>query len=463
MTMLNQKTFTAFVVALALASGPLTSTAASAQSVTLGDEGEIYRLLVGSKSELFPEMGGEDTPLLALDITRQDGTQERFIVPETDVANDTEKTAALFYEEVSKTVFLAWDGRVNNIHSVLSLASYNADGWSDVIQIRGGWLTPRTAPRIAVTREHFSAAPGVETQALQRTYIHLVWWEGPDSGDEIYYTPIILENGTYVGEHPVTLLGDLIDGETASTGVSISAALSRAPALSLGVDGEALVIGFSNVETGTLHLIEIRPAAGAIANVAGGIGHRIIDIGYAFSWRDNPLAFATAIRQEFHQLGTNLHPVIRSFLARELFEFLSEPQPEDVSLEDFARRAQELLVEATNTILSGRLSNISGGIGHRIIDIGFSSVTEIPEESTEYFFTSRAIRSLAAPETPEAPTQLYLSGSGSEALVAWDEEGVVRYVETQAGGWSTEATLSLRPDLDRAMVHSLLRQRITNR
>lgn len=444
-------------LALAWVLGATMAAPANSQMAALGHDGEVYRLRLGPGNTFIAGPSAPASHLLALEITHQDGRVELSVVPETDLGDSVESTAALLYEESSETVFLVWDSRVNYIHSELRLASYHAGVWSDVIKVRGGWLTPRSAPRIAVTRDKTELV-GAEGghRVVQRTIIHLAWWEGTDGGDAVYYTPIILEDGQYVGTHEVLLLNELSFEAVEANGKDVSPPLLQAPSLRSGRDSESMLVGFVDAATGFLRTAEIRPTPGILTGLGDRLRHRIIDMGSLVDWTNDPPAFGRDVRREVVAAAEQLHPSVRNYLAQEIQRLFTETTASSSSLEELANEARLQIVEIGTTLLSGRLQNINGGLRHRIIDMG--SLAD--PQGGSHVITARPLINRPAPTTPDAPTFLYLSGDGTEALVAWYTAETVSYVETSgAEAWTAPATLLLGEVLDLVGAFEILEQR----
>lgn len=436
--------------------------AAAPQNVVLGSGGEIYQLHLGYRSEIFPATSEEDTFLLALEVSHQDGTSELVVVPDTDLGDDIESTAALIYEESSETLFLVWDSRVNYIHSVLKLASFDGESWSEAITVRGGWLTPRGTPHLAVTRDKYDAVVDGEQQVVQRTVLHLAWWEGSDDGDTVLYSPIILENGEYIGSHGFLSMADLEESGEPGAWALLSDELLQTVSIRNGRDADTVLLGFADAATAQIRTVEIRPTPGAISSVADGLRPRLIEFGSTVNLRDDLEVLAAQARRDVQQLSNQarLNPGVRSHLAQQVYQLVATADPASLDLEELASSARDLIVELGNQFLSDRLLNVSDALRPRLIEFGQRSDGETPP----HIFASRVLSSRPAPATPAAPTSMYLSADGQEALIAWLGEERLNYVESLADGWSEEASLIFGAGaLDLESAYEILRQRAENR
>lgn len=450
----------AIAVTVLLGATPLL---AAPQTMVLGSNGEIYRLHLGNRSEIFPASSEDDTFLLALEVSHQDGTSDVVVVPDTDLGDDVESTAALVYEESSETLFLVWDSRVNYIHSVLKLASFNGAGWSEAITVRGGWLTPRGTPHLAVTRDKYEVEAESVSQVVQRTILHLAWWEASDAGDAVFYTPIILENGEYIGTHDFISMADLDESGEPGIRELVSAELLQAVSIRHGRDAETVLVGFTDAASAQVRTVEIRPTPGAISSVADGLRPRLIEFGSTVDLRDDLQALATKARREVQQLSirAQLNSGVRSYLAQQVYELVATADPATLDLETLAGAARSLIVELGNQLLGDRLLNVSDALRPRLIEFGQRGGGETPP----HIFTTRVLSSRPAPETPAAPTSMYLSTDGREALIAWQGEERLDYVESEADGWSEAASLvfGLSGPLDLDSAQEILRLRAENR
>jgi hypothetical protein len=296
---------------------------------------------------------------------------------------------------------------------------------------------------------------------------------GPDSSSaQPFYTPVLFQDGVFVGWNPVVSLRELLGELTAAVGGTV-----RAPTLNIqpGVDNRSVVIGFSDALDGRLATVESRllpmelaalARAAAIQtreeladrspeetveNVAGGVGSTMIDIGYRFH----------------------------------------------VSLkEHFATKAKEAvlsLAEAGGAGSSSEIEAVAGGVGSVLIDVGLRvfgndgmqrdfladrlfvlSFSEAGAVELDRLFEAETVPHLLrlyvvadrpAPETGEQAPSLLLSENGEHSLVTWEEPGTgkVRYRESTGEAWSEVQSLTLSKDLSRDQALEILRQRVQKR
>src|SRR4051812_15410255 len=119
------------ILALILFAGSLAvPTFAQDGTAALGASGEIYLAKVGTYKELFPKdhaiaLGNT---VLAVDLIQPGAAPQRLLVPYS-TGSDIETSPALLFEEDSNTLFVVWASRINDISSVLMLASFDGAHW----------------------------------------------------------------------------------------------------------------------------------------------------------------------------------------------------------------------------------------------------------------------------------------------------------------------------------------------
>jgi hypothetical protein len=444
----------ASIFAGALWLGAAVPVTAEDSSVALGADGTIYRLHLGNSAEILPGAGYGDTFLAALEITDLSGGTSWHVVPETDLGQDVEAGATLLFEPSTETLFLVWETRINYIHSVLNLASFGAEGWSDVVRLRGGWVAPRSTPQAVLTQDEYPAGDGAEP--IHRMILHLVWWEANEHGDEILYSPVILENGSLVEIREPYVLNNVPPLLESPPQIALADALLRAPTIRQGQNGGAVLVGSVDAATGLLRSVEVRTIPGQLSAVADDLRSRIIDVAVVSL---DPEKLEPAVQTAVLEATASFHPSVRAYLTQKVSSYLAESPTGSRDPETLAEGIRQLVLEVGDSLLGNGLVNYSDGLRSRIID-----VTRTGDEATRsHSFAVSAVTDHIAPWTPEAHSQLYLSGSGRQALVAWDEEEGVSFIETTAEGWTEAVQLPLSPSLDLAGIHGMLQGRADNR
>jgi len=434
---------------------------AAATSKVLGADGTLYSLHLGSSDDLSLSGSGDDTFLAALQVTDQSGKSSWHIVPDSDLGQNRESAATLLLEPATETLFLVWETRVNFIHSILSLASFQEGEWSEVTQIRGGWLTPRSAPQAVVTRDEYPAMD--DSGTINRVVLHLVWWEANEDGEQVLYTPVILENGSLVEIQDALVVGDLPTLGDVHPEFAVADSLARAPTIRSAADANTVLIGFADAATGLQRTVEVRAIPGQLTTVADELRARIVD--FSVTHR-RPVILAQAAKDAVLEAASSLHPSVQLYLGEQVYQLISSTPAGSFDPHALAEEAHRLVLEVGDSISGRGLVNFTDGLRARIVDFSSSFPTETsPSQS----FTFRPISDRPAPLTPEAPSTIYLSAKGDHTLVAWEEESEeksgIRYVETTEDGtdWTEPVFLRTTPDLDFSSLHDILRGHTNDR
>src|SRR5258708_5041287 len=241
------------VLVLILLAGVIAAPAhAQDGTAALGAAGEVYLPKAGLYKDLFPK--GHDTApgntILAVDLVLPGAAPQRLLVPYTTGA-DVETSPAVLFEDDSNTLFLLWASQVNSLSSVLMLASFDGTSWGPPIQITGNPFSSKTSPQLAITRDAFSITDDSGNTAIRhRTIVHVGWEEQNANGNtDVLYTPVILEEGNYLGWAPVYNLNDLVGRNPSGSNFAPPDALVQAPVLQGGRDARTLVVGFASAQT----------------------------------------------------------------------------------------------------------------------------------------------------------------------------------------------------------------------
>src|SRR5436305_2046141 len=251
-------------------------------TAALGAAGEVYLAKVGAYKDLFPK--GHDTApgntVLAIDLIQPGSAPQRLVVPYT-TGNDVESSPAVLFEDDSDTLFVLWASQANSLSSVLMLASFDGTAWGPPIQITGNPFSSKTSPQLAITRDSFATTDSDgNTATRHRTIIHVVWEEQTASGNaDVLYTPVILEEGTYLGWAPVYNLNDMVGRTPSESKFAPPDALVQSPVLQSGRDTRTLVVGFASAETRTLSAVEIDVLPEELSFLAADARANIIELG----------------------------------------------------------------------------------------------------------------------------------------------------------------------------------------
>lgn len=440
--------------------------AAQAPQTAVGAEGQVYSIHQGTYGELFPGVGllPEDNPVLALEIARPDEPSELILVPGTESAEQDDSASVLF-EDDTETLFVLWQTKKNLIHSWLNLSGYSDGTWTEVAEITGNPFGWKSSPQLEISRDvfHTEEADG-DLRTWKRTVAHLIWWEESPEGPEVYYSPVVLIDGSYIGWNPVYNLEELIAGTPARAPGNLNLPLAEAARIEAGDDGQSVVIGFVHKGTGELISLSIETIPGEVSYVADKARNQIVDLGLVHV-PSQPTALADKVRNQIVDLGLRcgMHPAIATFAADEAHASVAAAAPRTpiASLADDIR----------NQIIDVGARLPERGIGH---DAAFAKIDVVEVQhpsaggSAPAGSPSDLIRFLRAsarvtPETGSTENHVYLSPTGEDALVAWSEDGQILYRESRGEGWSPVRTLGVGATADEEMVWKILEARANQR
>ncbi len=458
---------TALLILLALGLALPSGLAAVELDTALGAQGKIFRVLAGPCSELLSGCGGPrpQNPILALEVMEREHAPVRLLIsgtrgPEVDVPH------SLIFEDASATLFVVWESRSKDGKgpSSLNLVSFDGSRWGDVIEVSGDIRALKGAPRLALTRDSSRIDGGQgQLRTTHRTIVHLLWWE-EETAVQVFYSPIILVDGNYLGWNPVYRLDALDLGEAPSEPAVVSPDLFRAAVIEQGADGWTVVLGFVNPATGHLVTLEIRVLPGELVQLAEGIRSHIIDVGATVT---DLRSLADKIRSHIVDVGHRFHPGLREYLARiarERILALAESRP-GLGLESLAEDIRSHIIDVGAPLV--------GSDGFKSERMGkyrwFQRIGENPvglEEGSwvPNILAARIVTNQPAPQTGVGPTTLHLSENGEASVVSWLAEGKLHYRENVDGqGWSEPLVLELGESFSLERAHEVLRRRVRTR
>lgn len=430
---------------------------AQADVSAVGYDGESYTLRHGTYGELFPSgsLVAAESWVLALDISYRDGGVDRMLVPQTEDP-PRDDSASLILEPTSQTPFIVWQAWKNYIHPRLNLVQLTPDGWSPVVELSGSPFNLKGSPSFVVTRDRFDLRGEGEAMVhRERTIVHLVWWERIRDTLRVFYSPVVLEDGVYLGQNPVYPLNDLT-AALEPTGAVMSAELLESLTIQAGDDDRSVVIGFADQATGRLATVEARVLPGELSALGDAVRAQLVEFGNRISL-DDPgavTALSDVARAQLVEFGSRFHPSFLAYLAEQLDAFIAdwlggdgEGAPGDV--ESLAGGARAQLVEFGSRLESGGLN----GAGGEQVLLDFSAFAEA---SLHHLIGLSPVTSWRAPISDAAPTRMFVSRSGEEVLVAWQRAGGVAYRESRGESLSDEYFLPAAGDA--AAVTAILRR-----
>jgi len=438
---------------------------ADAHDVALGSNGDLYRVRAGAYQDLFPggTLAQNDAVVLALDVTHPgaDGsTTQRLLIPGTG-GNDVESSPSLFFEESSKSVFVVWESRINPLHSVLYLTNLTEGTFGDVVRISGDQYSFKSSPRIAVRRDTFDLTGSDGTPVHHfRTLVETVWWETAGADDRAVYAPVVLIDGAYLGWNPVFLLDDLSNSPENRVVETPTGPLLHAPSIQLG-DDNATVATFVNSETGRLNTLEIDVLPVDLSDIAARVRAKILT--YPRIPAQVSL-LADAIRAQIIEIGTRLHPSVRTFLAdqirAQIIEIGSRYSPGQIRRLGDAIRAQ--IIEIGADALGGR-GGRQQNLAYRITEVMATPTAEPSVAEPGHALAVHNAADLPVPDTGDAVPSVYTSSHGDSLLVSWEQDDKILYRESTVDGWTDILSITLGPTMTREQAEQILAQRAKNR
>jgi|CXWL01.1.fsa_nt_gi hypothetical protein len=450
------------VVLLAAAS----AVAETRASTTLGSQGEVYSVVAGTYGSLFPKGTAlrADRPVLALDIARPDRSRQRILVRGTE-RPEVDAAPTLFLERSSNALYVVWESRRSATSSALLLTSFKGGQWSEPIEISDDLAPLKGAPQIAITRDGFTTRVSEdETRRHDTTVLHLAWWEKQADGiEKVYYAPVILENGIYVGWNPIYCLNDLDLAE--GTDAAIPETLLQAPQLSPGKDVHSVVIGLVNGRTGRVLGIEVRPVPGEVGFLVDGFHSQLIDIGRRDD--DRIKAAIQGFHSQLIDIGARFNKGVVRALASEMTTELTAVLNETPVDRPFV----DLLDDFRNTII--RLGSDTLGDLNRSdrasltleIDRREADVEGDPENT--HLIGLRLVSDRPAPPVGAGKARIYISEDAQRVLVSWRDGDTLVYSEAgESDGlspaWAPTQSLPL-VGLTEAEAEGMLESRVRQR
>ncbi len=438
-----------------------TSATALERTAVLGSRGEIYLAKAGTYRSLFPT-GGEaeaGNQVLAIEVTKASSSTQRFLVPFTK-GIEPESSPALIYEDDSDILFVVWESRITPLNSVLMLAGFDGTHWTSPIQLSGNPFSSKSSPQLAITRDSFPMpGEGGTTVMRRRTVLHLIWEEeGAPGSFEILYTPVILEEGNYLGLNPVYHLSDFIaDGDSGSS-FAPPLALIHSPVLQNGQDSRTVVVAFASSQGRWLTGLVIDVLPEELSLLAGGVRSNIIDIGRQGTYPSNRTAVAEKSRSAVINQGAAFHSDVISYMADQVYAQILTDRSDD--LVALAEKVRSNIIDI-GVRLSGRgLRDRDGVAKARLAQI--DDPQQRPEASPTHLIHFRVTDSRPTPQVGSNSVRLFVSEDGEDMLISWLERDRVLYRMSRNDGWTEQREIRLSESVNLDRAYEILTQRVRN-
>ncbi len=426
----------------------------------LGAGGKLYQMRTGRYGDLFP--GGSaaavDNQVLALDV-RLGTVTERHLVPDTS-GPDPDSDPSLLYEESTGTVFAVWQTRLSGVFPIFNLARFHGETWSPAIEITGNPYALKSPAQLLVSRDSLTTDDGGTVRVHQRMVIHLVWAEENHEGAyNTFYTPIVFEDGSYLGRHKVYRLRNL-DGSPPAAGET-GLAILKAPRLQPGSDGSSVVVAFADSATRRIAAVEIRALPRDLTSLGDRARAHIIGLGRA-SFPNDLEALAGAARAHIIGLGMRLRPQVLRSLGDELRTYILAWRPEHGDLDALAGAARAHII-GLGSGFSG--DGLQPTVAEGAQDAVLEEIASAELDGPAHLFSFRVASSRAVPRIAATAqtVALFSSPDGSAVMIAWALAERVRYRESGAQGWSEVQEIRLNSELDLEAAWKILADRARGR
>ena len=477
--------FPALLAGLLLLVGGLVTSGpavAAAPAGTPGPAGEVYLVRAGVASELLPDAEPEDDRLiLALEILRPGENPEWIEVPESEgVGSDTPHF--VLFEEASNTLFLVWQTRIGS-HPIIKLASFRDGAWAEVTPVSGTVWSSKGQPGLAVTRDTFTVEQDGKVRTVERTFLHVVWWEDTLDGIRVLYRPLILEAGRLQGMGDLYVLNDLVDlSEETPSDIAPSRSLLESPVLQAGRDNTSVVTGFVDAKTGRLVVAEIRLLPMGLGKIGEEIAHYIANYRSDSEEPGVPgediRTLAGGVRGKILISGHRhrLNPRAVRAISEEVYEGLvsgsmtasstsgQQPaSPEDLrSLADVVRG--KILISGAR-IAGETLDRFNQAMAPSVLEMRTEAEVSHSRSASEgdapHLVRTQLLSSAPLPElAADARPYLFVSPDGTEVVVAWAEPSALAYRKAISGGWGEVRRMSLSEELPLADALEILRRSV---
>ena len=432
MTELLHRRFTTLLTAAALLLLAGTVAVAAQGRSAYGPQGELVRVEAGTFDELIGSGGankastvGNQDPILTLSISRlnEDGAPfvQRMLVPGTD-NGDLESPLSLMVDPATGNVHLIFARHQRGALRELRLAAWVDGEWQPTVEISGNPGVAKSWPSVSVTRDDNS-------DGAPRTVTHLLWWEAKGAGEEILYTPVVVENGRFLGWNPILpLQGFGIDEE--AEGARGTGPLYRAPSLEAGTRGHTTIAAIPQRSHSQIATMRIRLLPSMLTRLASDVRGHITLVG-AQGGGGGVLNLAEKVRGHITLVGARIHDGVLDYITEQsVMEILSHgPQFDNGDLEAIGRSVADRIVDAGASIIDSELQNASATCG--LLALG-ATPEDGPVNSNQPPLHQLEICALSVRRAPDIEAgmspRLYTSEDGSKSLVAWqNSQGDLRY------------------------------------
>jgi hypothetical protein len=447
----------------ALGLGFLASAAlAGSREMALGADGEVYAVRTGTYGDLFANVEASEraNPVLALEISKPGFPLKRILVPTTG-GPEIETSPSVLYEEDSETAFLLWESDFG-FHPILQLAGFDGATWSRPIEVIGNPFALKTSVQFTITRDVYEeTADDGAAVSRHSTILHVTWQEETaDGGLATLYSPIVINDGKYLGWNPIFNLDEYLQDRVTAASTAVQPSLARAPLVESGRDERTVVIAYASTALGRLTSIEVDALPQQLVQLADKARSHIIDLGHKYYPSDLP-GLADKARSHIIDLGHAFRPDIVQAIAKQVETDILAGDTN--GLEPLANKARSHIIDL-GAQLSGR--GLRGAKGAdataKLVEIE-EDPTILPEASESFLFQFRVVSDLPIPQVGAGDVRLFVSEGGEDLTVSWAQADKVLYRNGRDDRWTDPRELRLTKDFDLAKAYEILNQRLGKR
>ena len=434
----------------------------------LGKSGDIYKVTVGTYSELF-QAGTEasaDAEVLRLEARRGSGTVEHHLVPGSE-PDHSDRTPSLSFDALTSRLYVVWSSNSTSTLSRINLTSFDGSEWSETIEVSGNIYSDKSAPRLAVTHDRFQLAGDSPGESSTRTILHVVWSEDTADGEKVMYAPVVLIDGELAStlKRMHTLNGyvsqELIDVPYSGT---VPESLLKAPTVDAASESNAVVIGFVDSASGALVQLELATPAAELGELADRLADHLDSTNLCQRIESEGSSAITSVAS-----GARAHIVIVGRRIRSR------------TLRALADDARQMLTERAETLCAeGGLQSVSNGARAHIVIVGarsqdgdlldetvadshvlLAAAQPVGNDYVHHLARLQVKSERPAPTIGSGQPTIFVSPEGTGAVVAWENGSAMTYVETDpaTGAWSESFSLQVGDDLSHSEAYSILRDR----
>ena len=460
----------AFTALLVLLLGSVSASAAGSAPM-LGKGGDVYQIAVGTYSDLFPD-GSEaaaDTQVLRLEARRGSGTVEHYLVPGSE-ADDRDRTPSLSFDAATDRLYVVWSSNSDSTLTRINLTSFDGSEWSETIEVSGNIYSEKSAPRLAVTHDRFELAEGSSGESNTRTVLHVVWSEYTSGGEKVMYAPVVLIDGELASSwRRVHRLNDYVSQELIDDPFDgyVTASLLKAPTVDAASEANAVVVGFADSESGAFVQLEVSTPAVELSELADSLADHL-----------NGTNLCARVETEGTDAITSVASAARHHLVlvgRRIRSRVLVPLADDIK--------RVLVSQARSLCDEGGLQSVSSAARHHLVLVGarsqegdlledavtgeshllLASAQPVDDGYVQHLARLQVKSERVAPKIGDGQPTIFVSPTGTGAVVAWETGSSVTYVETAGddaeAAWSEPFTLLLDDSLSRSEAYSILHER----